>query len=153
MICPRDILQYWGYLLPINNPSQGYLMLLSEQTQRDAEAIESSCQTSAQRSRHLIKHNPIYYFFFLPLGPAPAPAPGGKGEASPAVTGKSWRGGSAWAGSTGAAGLWSTGAGTHEYFFPPAFFTSCTKAHFPQIPSLFPHLTFQGLGYVTRRGV
>ena len=49
-------------------------MLLSEPAQRNAVSIESSCQNSAQRNRRFIKHNPIYYFFFLPLGPAPGAA-------------------------------------------------------------------------------
>ena len=37
-------------------------------------AIESSCQNSVADAGS-IKHNPIYYFFCLPLGPAPAPVP------------------------------------------------------------------------------
>ena len=44
-------------------------------------AIESFCQNRAQRSRRSIKHNLIYFFFFLPLGPASVP--GCEGAASP----------------------------------------------------------------------
>ena len=36
-------------------------------------------------------------------------------------------------------------------FFSPAFFTFLQKAHFFQTPSLFPHMTFQNLGYVIKR--
>ena len=91
---------YQRYLLSINDLSQGYLILLSEPAQKRATAIESSCQNSAQRSRRFIKHNPLCYFFFLPLGPAPAPAPGCEGAASPADTGGSWRGESTGAGAS-----------------------------------------------------
>ena len=37
-----------------------------------------------------------------------------------------------------------------EHFFHPGVFTF-KKAHFPQNPSLFPHMTFQSLGYVMIR--
>ena len=39
-----------------------------------------------------------------------------------------------------------------KIFYSPAFFTfSQQKAHFPQTPFLFPHMTFQSLGYVMKR--
>ena len=91
-------------------------MLLSERAQRNAAAIESSFQSSAQRSRLFIKHDPFYYFFILPLGPAP----GGEGGASPAGTEGSWRGGSTGAGASassatmGAGGTWRVQVATRK---------------------------------------
>ena len=39
-----------------------------------------------------------------------------------------------------------------EYiFFPQSFSLFPQKAHFPQTPSLFAHMTFQSLGYVMKR--
>ena len=39
-----------------------------------------------------------------------------------------------------------------DYIFAPAFFTfPRQKVHFPQTPSLFPHMTFQSLGYILKR--
>ena len=48
---------------------------------------------------------------------------------------------------SGAGGVWAD-----ENVFSPAFLTiSRQKVQFPQTPSVFPHMTFQSLGYVMER--
>ena len=39
----------------------------------------------------------------------------------------------------------------YEFFFPAFFTFPLQKAHFPQTPSHFPHMTFQSLVYVMKR--
>ena len=38
-----------------------------------------------------------------------------------------------------------------KIFFPRRFSLFRQKAHFPQTPSFFPHMTFQSLGYIMKR--